>query len=165
MLASAPVSTKLEHRSLQAQSFMADIHAVSIVALDEDRFLLVRRGRAPSAGLYAFPGGRVERGETDEEAARRELNEETNLTAARLTALEHMTLEGDHGKRSRLAIFLAESLSGTLQASDDAASAGWYSLDEMRALPITPSTLSVATRLIDNARPLVVPPDSGKMSE
>lgn len=95
----------------------------------------------------------------------RELNEETNLTAARLTALEQMTLEGDNGKRYRLAIFLAESLSGTLQASDDAASAGWYSLDEMRALPITPSTLSVATRLIDNARPLVVPPDSGKMSE
>jgi len=134
---------------------MADIHAVSIVALEGDRFLLVQRGQAPAAGSYAFPGGRVEPGESDEEAARRELQEETNLTAEALVAFEEMTIDGDNGKRYRLAIFLATRVCGNLQASDDAASAGWYSLEEMRTLPVTPGTLSVATRLKENADTLL----------
>jgi len=144
---------------------MADIPAVSIVVLEEDRFLLVRRSAAPSAGLYAFPGGRVEPGENDEEAAKRELQEETNLTAEHLTPLEQMILDGNNGKRYRLAIFRASNVSGSLQASDDAAWAGWCSLEEMRALPVTPSTLLVASRLIESAGPLVVPPGSGKMGK
>lgn len=144
---------------------MADIHAVSIVAREHDRFLLVRRGHAPSKGLYAFPGGRVEPGENDEDAARRELLEETNLTAEHFTYLEKMMIQSDNGKRYRLAIFLAEGVAGTLQARDDATWAGWCTLEEMRGLPVTPSTLSVATRLLADTYPLVAQLDSGKMGE
>ncbi|MCA9448942.1 MAG: NUDIX hydrolase [Candidatus Omnitrophica bacterium] len=60
-------------------------HAVSVALTQGDRFLLVKRGRAPSLGEYAFPGGRVEAGETLEEAARRELLEETGYQARTLT--------------------------------------------------------------------------------
>src|SRR5690554_4384163 len=99
---------------------MDDIHAVSIVAVENGRFLLVRRGRAPAIGQYAFPGGRVEPGETGEEAAARELLEETNLCANTLTALDEMILEADHGRRYRLAIFRAGDTTGILQPGDDA---------------------------------------------
>jgi 8-oxo-dGTP diphosphatase len=44
------------------------------------RLLLIRRGRAPSRGLWSVPGGRVEPGETDEQAIEREVREETGLT-------------------------------------------------------------------------------------
>ena len=46
--------------------------------------LLVRRGKAPAAGRWSLPGGAQELGETAEQAARRELAEETGLAAGPL---------------------------------------------------------------------------------
>jgi 8-oxo-dGTP diphosphatase len=43
------------------------------------RLLLIQRGHAPHAGLWSLPGGRVEPGETAEEAVEREVLEETGL--------------------------------------------------------------------------------------
>ncbi len=44
------------------------------------KVLLAQRAKPP-AGIWAFPGGHVEPGETTEAAARRELLEETGITA------------------------------------------------------------------------------------
>jgi 8-oxo-dGTP diphosphatase len=43
------------------------------------RLLLIRRGHAPHTGLWSLPGGRVEAGETPEQAVEREVREETGL--------------------------------------------------------------------------------------
>ncbi|WP_309084019.1 NUDIX domain-containing protein [Chelativorans sp.] len=122
----------------------SDIHAVSVAVLAHGRFLLVRRGRAPSRGLFAFPGGRVEPGENAEAAARRELFEETGLCAGKMAVLRELIIEGDAGRRYRLEVFRALEVEGVLSAGDDADHAGWYTLEEMRSLPITASTLAVA---------------------
>jgi ADP-ribose pyrophosphatase YjhB (NUDIX family) len=129
------------------------IPAVSVALRSGERLLLVKRGRAPAKGLHAFPGGRVEAGETLEEAAQRELYEETGLTAETLEAHEELTLEGaTAGTVYRLTVFRAIHVRGEPVAGDDAETAGWYSLDEMAQLPITASTLAAAKIILSLPR-------------
>jgi len=55
-------------------------------AVDLSHVLLVRRARAPAAGLWAFPGGKVKFGETLAAAAAREVREETGLAVLPFSA-------------------------------------------------------------------------------
>ena len=54
--------------------------AASAVIFRDGKFLVVRRANAPGRGLYSVPGGRVEHGETMQQAVAREVREETALT-------------------------------------------------------------------------------------
>ncbi|MDN2583210.1 NUDIX hydrolase [Aquibium sp. ELW1220] len=129
------------------------VAAVSVALRRGERLLLVKRGRAPAKGLYAFPGGRVEPGETLEEAARRELLEETGLVALDLEAHEELLLEGTTAQtRYRLTVFRALHVSGEPVAGDDAEAAGFFSLAEMADLPMTASTLSAARIILSLSR-------------
>lgn len=51
----------------------------AVVHDDDARLLVVRRAHPPGAGQWSVPGGRVERGESDDQAVRREVLEETGL--------------------------------------------------------------------------------------
>ncbi len=51
----------------------------ALVHDDEGRLLVVRRLHEPGSGQWSVPGGRVERGESDEQAVHREVLEETGL--------------------------------------------------------------------------------------
>ena len=125
----------------------AYLPGVSVAILHEGRFLLIQRGHEPSIGLYAFPGGRVQDGESDEDAVRRELAEETGLAVEGVTPFRQYLLpgapSGDY-PAFRLLVFRGWGPSGILQAGDDAAAAGWFRLHEMEALPIIPSVLDTA---------------------
>jgi ADP-ribose pyrophosphatase YjhB (NUDIX family) len=53
--------------------------AVSAGIFRDGKILLVRRAREPAKGVYTFPGGRVEFGESLTDALTREIREETGL--------------------------------------------------------------------------------------
>ncbi|WP_299876342.1 NUDIX hydrolase [uncultured Sulfitobacter sp.] len=101
-----------------------------------DNLLLVQRRNPPDAGLWGFPGGHVELGETALAAAARELHEETGVVATPETYLTNIDviLPGDDGQvqyHFLLAAVLCRYVSGTPQARDDVSDAGWFTLDDI----------------------------------
>lgn len=129
------------------------VPAVSVAVMRNATILLVRRGRAPSKGLYAFPGGRVEADETLEQAARRELFEETGVEVSALAPLRDILIDSrnDGGSLYRLTVFGARHLKGEPVAADDADEAAFFSLAEIEKLPLTDSTLEIVNELLDGA--------------
>jgi ADP-ribose pyrophosphatase YjhB (NUDIX family) len=86
-----------------------------------------------------------------EAAARREVLEETGLVAGPLEHLETIAPEDDRGKanpRYRLHVFFGLHGGGEPVAGDDADHAGWYTLADIAALPMTSSSLRLARRLL-----------------
>lgn len=95
----------------------------------ELRILLIRRGGHPFLGKWALPGGFVQPSETTEQAAARELREETGVDDV---YLEQLYTFSDIGRDPRtwvmscsyMALINSDKLE--LQAGDDAADAAWF---------------------------------------
>ena len=109
-----------------------------VTAEPRPRVLLIERKYEPFAGYWALPGGFVDQGERLEEAAQRELGEETGV---RGLALEQIGAFGDPGRDPRgwtvSVVYLARVASPAdcpAVAADDAARAGWFAWDELPAL-------------------------------
>ncbi|MCV0397685.1 MAG: NUDIX hydrolase [Rhizobiaceae bacterium] len=127
------------------------VTAVSVALVRDRQVLLVRRARPPAQGLYAFPGGRVEPEETLEQAARRELLEETGLTAGPLARFQQIDIEAEPEGEPvafRLTVFTGEPRDGEPVAGDDADTVEWFELDELAALPLTDPTMRAALEIL-----------------
>lgn len=127
--------------------------AASSAILERDgKFLLIRRKNPPAEGLYAYPGGRAEPGETPAETAVREFLEETGISvhSPELFATYDLSGHPADGPRVILSVFRVSSDdSHEAVAADDATDAGWFTPAEIRRLPSPKSVRECAERLAE----------------
>ena len=112
---------------------------IVVFALDEDdlKVMLIERDLEPFVGRWAIPGGFVRVDETLDEAARRELEEETGLSEI---YLEQLYTFGEVGRDPRervvtVAYYALVNLEGhNVHASTDARNAAWFAINDLPAL-------------------------------
>ena len=122
---------------------------VSAVAMirDDNRLLLAQRPEGKSmAGLWEFPGGKVEMGETPEAALVRELSEElgVDVEEAALSpfAFASHAYEAFH---LLMPVFLCREWCGEL-VGREGQSLAWASADELEAFPLPPADVGLMER-------------------
>lgn len=141
------------------------IRAVGAIVINAaGRLLVIQRGHEPAKGLWSVPGGKVEQGETDEQALRREIAEETGLL------VEVGELAGSVERPGRPGVVYeifdydaavvgpaqgaerdpaggagAGSVIPEGRAGDDAADLKWVSRAELSALPVTEGLVEALT--------------------
>ncbi|HYC03071.1 MAG TPA: NUDIX domain-containing protein [Azospirillaceae bacterium] len=110
---------------------------------DEGRLLLVKRRRAPEAGCWGLPGGKVEFLEPLETAVVREIEEELGIRIT-LQGLVCLTDQIDeaHSTHWVAPVYLAHIKDGAPvnREPDALAAIGWFPLEEL------PDRLTIATR-------------------
>lgn len=118
------------------------VNCVGAVVLDDARrLLLIRRGRPPGEGRWSLPGGRVEPGESDADAVRREVREETGLEVAVGPLAGTVDLPALGGDTYEVRDYHARVVGGALTPGDDAADARWCTPEEVMDLPLTTGLL------------------------
>jgi 8-oxo-dGTP diphosphatase len=109
----------------------------AIIKDSHGRLLLIKRGHAPQAGRWSLPGGRVEPGETDQQAVIREIREETGLDIRCDRLVGSVQRLSPPDAVLEISDYAATVTGGTLVAGDDAAEARWVSPAELGGLPLT----------------------------
>jgi 8-oxo-dGTP diphosphatase len=102
------------------------------------RVLLVRRGRAPSAGSWSVPGGRCLPGESSADACVRELAEETGLAVEVVRFVGTVERPAPDGSIYVIDDFACRVVGGVVSAGDDATDARWVSRAELAELQLVP---------------------------
>lgn len=107
----------------------------AVVIDDDDRLLLVRRGRGAAAGRWSIPGGRVDPGEAVAAAVVRELAEETGLEGMCDRFLGWVERIGDEHHFVILDFVVSVLDTTAARPGDDAAEVAWVPLDDVACWP------------------------------
>ncbi len=132
------------------------IVGIGIVVIRDNEVLLCRRGKPPNVGSWTLPGGAQDVGETCQDAARRELHEETGLTVGDLHFCAYVdTIRHDSAGRVRfhytILDFAARYQGGIAVAGSDVSEVAWVSMDDLAPYNLW----TEAHRIIEIARGLI----------
>jgi 8-oxo-dGTP diphosphatase len=102
--------------------------------LGQKYLLLIQRKHAPFAGCWALPGGFVDENESPDDAARRELYEETGVSTSEITQLYTFGRPNRDPRGWTVSIAYTAQIDYAVNqpvAADDASAAGWFALSEL----------------------------------
>ena len=114
------------------------MNCIVVFNKDKDKVLLKKKKKEPFKGRLNFVGGKVEPGETSEEAAYRELQEETGLTVGegqlRLIGIYSAPGRDPRGRTVTAAYRIDVADDARATAGDDAAEVRWWPTDALPPL-------------------------------
>ncbi|MEX1209089.1 MAG: NUDIX domain-containing protein [Acidimicrobiia bacterium] len=142
----------------QFPAFAVTVDIVILTMIDgELQVLLIRRGEDPFKGMWAIPGGFKRPTETLDEAAQRELVEETGVDAARL--LTQFGAYGDPDRDPRMNVVTVGYLAvlrdvGAVVAGSDAADASLVPVSDVlnEKIDVAFDHLQIVREAVDRAR-------------
>jgi ADP-ribose pyrophosphatase YjhB (NUDIX family) len=107
-----------------------NIHGVRVVVVDDRRVLLVAHWYAPWA--WTLPGGGIGKNESAEDAAKREVKEETGLTVRSLGG-EVGTYTGTWGRHDQVVVFWTSDFEGSLAMTPtlEIMARSWFDIDSL----------------------------------
>ncbi|KKB08852.1 NUDIX hydrolase [Devosia chinhatensis] len=119
-------------------------NAASVGIVRHGKILLIKRALAPYQNLWTFPGGRMDPGETIEQCAIREVQEELALTVRnpRHVVTQALGRDGTY----RLAVYTTTDYIGTIRPSDEIADHKWADPGMLLALRTTSRLDDVITQ-------------------
>lgn len=122
---------------------MKTIKVVAAIIRDQDRIFATQRGYGEFKDGWEFPGGKIEEGETSENALIREIREELDTEISvgeKITCVEY-----DYPKfHLSMDCFWAEIVSGDLVLKEHEA-AKWLSREELDSVDWLPADLELMT--------------------
>lgn len=126
---------------------MRTIRVVAAVIRDNDRIYCTARGYGELAGLWEFPGGKIEGNETPQQALVREIKEELDVDIAVGDLID--TVEYDYPTfHLSMDCFFCEIVAGDIVLKE-AADARWLKLDELDSVKWLPADIMVVDRLMN----------------
>jgi ADP-ribose pyrophosphatase len=135
-----------------SKSLSAPRAAVGVLVVRGSEVLLVLRANAPAKGSWAVPGGSIALGESLQEAAEREVREETGVEVRGAEVVHAFDVIERDAAGAVLHHYVvvdvrAEWVAGEPRAGDDALDARWQPIGDLRSLPISGETLRLIERL------------------
>ena len=134
----------------------APVVGVGAVVVRDGKALIVKRAHEPRKGEWSLPGGRVELGESLEDATRREIKEETGLDVEVGPLVEVFDrvhhLDGRVRYHFVIVDYLCVAQAGEARAGDDAEDVAWVSADELETYGVNPHAAAVIRKGLDMAR-------------
>ncbi|MEN6433135.1 MAG: NUDIX domain-containing protein [Smithella sp.] len=116
---------------------------VSTILESSRQILLVKRDRAPSRGLWCLPTGFAEAGESIEEAALRELEEETGIRGKIVKLLDVDSYKSRFYGDLLFLTFVVQQTGGKLCAGDDCSQARFWPANKLPPLAFRSNKLAL----------------------
>ena len=117
---------------------------VGVILVKDRQILLVKRGHEPNKGMWSIPGGLIKLGETAEEAAIREVREETGLEVSigAVAGVFNVIIKDSDSKIKYHYViidYFGEVVGGMLRPGTDVTDARWFWLDEIGGVETSPT--------------------------
>jgi ADP-ribose pyrophosphatase YjhB (NUDIX family) len=149
-------ATKLEKKALEQREYLScpacsyvywnnPVPAAGCLVENGGHVLLIRRKSPPHAGAWSLPVGFVQFGETAEQAAVREVAEETGLQVEATALIGTFNDIIDNERSHLVLLFRACVLGGELIAGDDAEEVAWFSENHLPPVAFASAKSAVAT--------------------